>query len=210
MSQTSDDAWSLQFAAKKSLRYHAARRAFFDGAHRWTMAIVAIGGSTAFIGIIGEATEWAKWAALVLTIAGALDVAFGFSERARQHNSLYQRWSDLLAEMLRYGPPTESVLREWQAQRALIEKDEPTPLSALNVICHNTEAEVQQLGLENFYHVRWYQSLFRHLLTIPPDYFPPKEEWRKKPVSKFRKIVIFVLILVVGVAVGAFIAWRLF
>ena len=145
------------------------------------MAIAAIGGSTAFLALMGDATLIAKIAAAIIAVTAALDVVIGFSERARVHDDLYRRWSDLVAKMIRHGPPSEEVLRDWMAERTLIEKEEPTPLSALNVICHNEEAEVRGYGEDMLWHIRRYQRAFCHLLTLPPNDFPTREEWKKRP-----------------------------
>ena len=149
------------------------------------MAIAAIGGSAAFIALIGDATLIAKIIAAIIAVTAALDVVIGFSERARVHDDLYRRWSDLEAKMIRHGTPTEKVLRGWKADRTLIEKEEPTPLSALNVICHNEEAEVREYGEDKLHHVRWYQRAFCHLVTLPPNNFPTLAEWKKR-TPRFR------------------------
>lgn len=172
---------ALKFGANKSLRYHAARRLFFDRIHRGGMAVAAIGGSAAFVALIGGGTVLATFAAAIIAVAASLDVAIGFSERARHHDELYRRWSDLVAEMIRHGPPEEQVLRNWMAERTLIEKEKPTPLAALNVICHNEEAEVQGYGDDQLRHVRWPQRLFCHLFTFPPNNFPTFAERRQRP-----------------------------
>ncbi len=87
--------------------------------------------------------------------------------------------------MIRHGPPTDEVLRDWMADRTLIEKEDPTPLSALNVICHNEEAEVRSYGEDTLRHVRWYQRAFCHLVTLPPNNFPTLAEWKKR-TPRFR------------------------
>lgn len=193
---TDPDLDALKFGANVSLRYHAARRAFFDGLHRFVMAAAAIGGSAAFVAVVGGQTGVAKLATFVLATAAALDVAFGFSEKARHHDYLYRRWADLVVEMIRHGPPIPEVLRGWLAERTLIEKEEPTPLDALNVVCHNIEAEVQRYGDESIYHVRWYQHLFRHFTTLPPNQFSAQNEWKKWTGIKgvFTSISVYVVI----------------
>ena len=138
--------------------------------------MTAIVGSVTFVALFGGETLLATYAAALIALIAALDVAVGFSERARHHNYLYGRWSDLLVQILRHGPPEEQLLRDWLAERALIEKEEPTPISVLDIICHNKEAEAQGYGEDVTRHVRWYQWLFCHLLTIPPNYFPTREE----------------------------------
>ena len=82
---------ALKFGANKSLRYHSARRSFLDTMHRTVMAVAAIGGSAAFVALIGDKILLAKTAAATIAVVAALDVVIGFSERARHHDDLYRR-----------------------------------------------------------------------------------------------------------------------
>src|SRR5207244_3332421 len=47
------DLIALEFGIHKSLRYHAKRRAFFDGFHRIATAITVIAASAVFFALIG-------------------------------------------------------------------------------------------------------------------------------------------------------------
>ena len=166
----SDDLYKIDFAIGKSLRYHAKRRSFFDFIHRGSQAVSALAGSAAFVSLVGgQSPELAKIAAALLAAVSALNLVIGFSERARQYDGLYKRFSDLAVEIAECTQPTEELVRKWKAARLRIEKDEPTPLSALNVICHNEEAEARGLGIEYQYKIGILKSTFRHLFTFPPD-----------------------------------------
>lgn len=72
------------------------------------------------------------------------------------------------------GSPSKDQVREWRAQRLLIEKDEPTQIAALNIRCHNEEAEARDYGNDQIYKIRWYQVALSHILTLPPNRFDPK------------------------------------
>jgi hypothetical protein len=137
---------AAEFGVHKSIRYHARRRAFLNALHRGTLAIVSLSGTATFVALIGGESVAAKWVALGIAILAGLDAIIGYAEHARTHDSLYRRFCDLAAEIARIPNPTEDQIREWRAQRLTIEKDEPTSLDALNVRCHNEEAEARGYG----------------------------------------------------------------
>lgn len=134
----------------------------------------AMGGSVAYVAIIGERTNIAGVAAIVLAISTALDLVVGYSGRARKHDNLYRRYSNLAAEIAKTGSPTGEQVRLWRGERLLIEKDEPTVKGVLSVRCHNEEAEARNYGEEHQYRVRWYQYLFAQLISLPPNKFARK------------------------------------
>lgn len=175
MTEPSSDLVKLVFGVHKSLRYHAKRRSFFEALHRASVAIIAIGGTSAFVTIVQGQPEVGKWIALVLAIVALLDVVIGYAEHARRHDSLYWRFSDLAADIARTGEPSEENIRLWLERRLLVEKDEPTLIAALNVRCHNEEAQARGYGPDHLYRVRWYQAAFSHFLTLPPHNFKPLE-----------------------------------
>lgn len=170
---TKSSLHELRFGIGKSLRYHAKRRSFFELLHRATMAIVAVGGSAAFASILGDISELATGAAFVLTVLATLDAAIGYSQKARQHDELFKRFSDLSIKLESEGRPKAQFIRELKAQRLLIEKDEPTELAALNIICYNEQAESMGYDDSHMRKVHGLQKLFAHLFTFPPNKFPP-------------------------------------
>ena len=147
------------------------------------MALAAIGGSAAFVAILGDNAEIAMGLALALAFGTALDLVFGFSPMARRHDDLYRRFSDLAADITTSSSPSEEEIRRWRERRLLIEKDEPTQIDALNVRCHNEEAEARGLGKEDTYYIRWYQVALSQLFTLPPYNFPPlaSPNYREEP-----------------------------
>lgn len=162
--------YSLDFTVHVSLRYHARRRAFFDAAHRISIALVAVGGSAGFVAILGDETTLAKFVTAFLAVVATLDLVIGYSERARDYDSLYRRFSDLAVSIAGVTDPSEDQIREWTSERMRIEKDEPTSIDVLNVICHNEEAEARGQS-ESKFKVRWWQRPMCHLVTLPPNHY---------------------------------------
>lgn len=167
---------ALDFGVHTAIRYHVKRRAFFDVLHRVSMLVAVVGGSAAFFALIGERTEIGQIAALVVAIATALDLVFAFPEKAREHDKLAERFSDLAADLafVEAGMVDERRLAELKVRRLGLEKGEPTALDALNVICHNEEAEARGYGRDQIYRVGWGQKIFAQLITFP--WFHPTAE----------------------------------
>ena len=170
-----DEIAKLEFGVHKSLRYHAKRRAFLLSLHRFTVAIAAITGSAAFVSLVGDNPGLAAGLSLFVAIVTGRDAVFGYAEHARIHDDLYKRFTDLAVDIERVGMnATVSTLHELRATRLLIEKDEPTSITALNIKCHNEEAEARGLTTDRV-RLYGYQSLFANFMTLPPDFFPQLE-----------------------------------
>jgi hypothetical protein len=121
----------LSYAVDKSLRYHQRRRGFFDATHSFVMFGVLICGSAAFAG------AWPAFAGAVAAILGALDLVFQFSHKARDHQLLFQRFSNLNVD-LRTLKSTDIIgLENAEKQRLKIEADEPPVYWALDADCDN-------------------------------------------------------------------------
>lgn len=174
--EVSSELIALDFGVHKSIRYHVKRRAFFDVMHRVAMLIAVIGGSAAFFALIGEKTEVGQIAALTVAIATALDLVFAFPENAREHDKLAERFSDLAVELAlaQSGAVDGRRLAELKGKRLALERGEPTALDALNVICHNEEAEARGYDRDQIYRVGWGQKIFAQLITFP--WFHPTAE----------------------------------
>lgn len=174
--EVSSELIALDFGVHKSIRYHVKRRAFFDVMHRVAMLIAVIGGSAAFFALIGEKTEVGQIAALTVAIATALDLVFAFPENAREHDKLAERFSDLAVELAlaQSGAVDGRRLAELKGKRLALERGEPTALDALNVICHNEEAEARGYDRDQMYRVGWGQKIFAQLITFP--WFHPTAE----------------------------------
>lgn len=170
------DLIALDFGVHKSIRYHAKRRAFFDVTHRVAMLVAVISGSAAFFALVGDRTQVGQIAALVVAIATALDLVFALPENAREHDKLAERFSDLAGELAvaESGLVDGRAIAVLKAKRLAIEKGEPTALDALNVICHNEEAEARGYGRDHIYRVGWGQKVFAQVITFP--WFHPNAE----------------------------------
>lgn len=137
--------YSLEFAVRKSIRYHSKRRKFFDSLDYFTKCVTTLTGSSAFVALLPATTliVYGYPLALILTAIVAFfstcDLVFGFSKKSQLHDGLQRKFSALLRLIL-LNNPTDDLVRKWQAERIEIEQDEPTHLTLLTDVCHNEEA----------------------------------------------------------------------
>ena len=143
--------WKLDFGVSKSLRYHAARRRWFENLHYAAQGAAVVSAVAAFLAVYGVQAESAARAAVFLATLTFVDLILGFYRRADVHTRLYQRFSALAAEMAVRDMPTREDYGRWSAERLRIEGDEPPPLSTLNVLCHNLEAQARDLPAREQY-----------------------------------------------------------
>ncbi len=164
-----DRIFALKFAIEKSLRYHQRRRGFFDAMHNAIMFGVIICGSAAFAG------ESPKLAGAIAALIGALDLVFQFSHKARDHQSLFQRFSELNVAVTTTEISTNKELDILVAKRLKIESDEPPIFWALEADCDNETAIAwgrdKSSGLIR---LEWYQRLFMNFLRFDRTVFPDR------------------------------------
>jgi hypothetical protein len=97
---------------------------------------VLLSGSAAF----ANALDNPRWFGLVAATLGALDLVFGFSHRARDHEVLHKRFTDLAADLRTTASPTQEEVQRWERRRLEIEADEPPTYWALEASCWNEVA----------------------------------------------------------------------
>ncbi len=158
----------LDFSVHVSMRYHARRRAWYDRFHRFTMLIIAVGGSAGVAAIYGGLLAEAEYLAIAVAAAGALGLAFSLPERARIEDALYRRFTLLAAEIADAPAIGDFDLRAWEAKRLLIRADADDRLEILHRICHNLEAEARGYSPERRYRLWPWQRLLAQLFSLPP------------------------------------------
>ena len=122
----------LDYAVEKSMRYHQRRRGFYDSFHKAVMFLIVVLGSAAFAEVIVEAPYLAAAAAVL----AAIHLVWGLSNRARDHEILFRRFSDL-AIKIRSEEATSESYASWKKERISIETDEPPIFKALEADCDN-------------------------------------------------------------------------
>ncbi len=149
------ELWNIDFGVKKSMRYHARRRAFFEKLENATRVIVAISGASAFSALMGDYALLSKIATGLVTVFALADIVLGFGRRAREQDTLYRHFSEMAADIAKIEHPTVTQISELKARRLRLEADEPNIIDALERKCWNDEAasrgtaadELQKLSL---------------------------------------------------------------
>ena len=157
-----DQAHVLDFHVDRSMRYHQRMRGHYD---TWNRAVL-------FVAILfGAGSPFAEVPAYLGT-AAAVIVAFNLvwepSHRARDHESLFQRFSELTA-LIRSSEPTDENLRSWRKQREDIQRSERPLFCALEADCHNEACRA--LGqTQELVKITWWQR--RTMYWIRHDKVP--------------------------------------
>jgi hypothetical protein len=134
--------WDIDFGVKKSIRYHARRRAFYDRLENWTKILVAVSGAAAFATLIGNPDHWfPKIATAFVAAFGLADVVLNFGARARLHEELYRKFSELAVEIATTSRAAAVDVAKFRALRLTLETSEPPIIDALERECWNAEAE---------------------------------------------------------------------
>ena len=160
----------LNFAVERSMRYHSRRRGFYDSFHKMIMFFIILLGSAAFAHIplyLFDSNFYVLGA--IVSILAAIDLVWGMSHRARDHELLFRRFSNL-AIRIRTEKSSEDVYKEWVKERITIEMDEPPIYCALEADCDNEvrrawgrDKELVKIGLwyrATMYVARWSQKNF--------------------------------------------------
>lgn len=133
-----DAAYGLLFDVRRSVRYHDKRAAFFDRMHRVTNALtILLAGSVVFdIARPGNTPTWMQSLALAGALMSVADLVVGWSKSANVHGDLKRRFAELERRMM-LGPVQGECWVQYQADRLLIEMDEPAVYKMLDTLCHN-------------------------------------------------------------------------
>lgn len=119
----------LFYQVEKSMRYHQRRRGFYDLVHRWMMFLIILFGGGAIVSkpeIFGAAAS----------AIAAVNLVWNTSHKARDHEMLFRRFSDLAME-IQTNMAAVDRYPEWEAARKRIESDEHPVYYALEADCDN-------------------------------------------------------------------------
>lgn len=161
----------LLFGVKRSVRYHAKRRQFFERCHRLIKIFALIAGSAAFVSVVKDNKLLAVTCTLITTFFSALDMIIKFSENARIHTELAQEFVDLqqmivAVDEAKSAVELQVILRGLMASRLKIETKEPPILRVLDTLCHNELLRAEGYDTKDYVQVNWYQRLMSQIVDI--------------------------------------------
>lgn len=151
----------LLFGVRKSVRYHARRRQFFDRLSKAITIFTTIGGIGTVTAVLAKASPgWTLAYGALAGVASIVDIVIGCAEAARRHSDLAREFIQLERDIIRGGNLSEGEITNLTCRRLEIEEEEPTVLRVLDLQCHNELCRA--LGYESCHEVKltWYQRLF--------------------------------------------------
>lgn len=157
----------LLFGIRKSIRYHNARRRFYERFQSITAALcVMFGTATSFAVLSGVGAYWAAGAAAIVTLAAAADLVMGTSAKMRLHHDLSRRFIALERLVIQRIHPNAIEIRHWESERLNIQADEPPTLRVLDVIVGNELLQAYGADSSQLIPVRWYQRWSAHFVDV--------------------------------------------
>lgn len=169
MTDEAEYLWELRhrtlYRAELSKLYHRKREKFFDAADRLGKFVTVVAGAAAVATLVGN--EWRAVLAAIASLAGALSLVFGISERARRHSELANQHGMVVAEIIAAGERdfTEDDLKRWGTKLAQIEAGEPRTLAALTRQCQNDLAIAMDKP-DSFFPLKLYERMFLHICSF--------------------------------------------
>ena len=139
-----DGYYDLCFAVERCRRYHAKMQAFYDWCYHLTRAATALTGTASFFVLLAQGTEIAKYLTGIVAAAAALDSVFRFNRKARAHEALSRRFTDLSSKIAAWEPIPANLKRA-RAERLKIEKDEPPVRRLVDLQAQNEECRSRGL-----------------------------------------------------------------
>jgi hypothetical protein len=146
-------AHGLKFAIDKSIRYHQRRRAHYDRIHRMLMFLIILSGSAAFASVTVPFVP-SQWFGAVAAVIAALDLVWGFSHRARDHEILVRDFTELAATV-NATEISVPALAAWTNRRLEIEAKEPPTFWAVEADCYNEAARALDADREFLVSIPW-------------------------------------------------------
>lgn len=135
-----DRLWDVRFRIGYSVRYHRDRERMLDLLDKGAKAIAVIGGTATVTTLINKVPELVLWVGVAITVSSVLSLVFDLARRARVHNDAARKLLDLEARIARVPQPGLDQIAEFEADLAVIERDEPASLTLLVQDCQNREA----------------------------------------------------------------------
>jgi hypothetical protein len=146
---TAAEIQRLRFEATVNGRYHTSRRGWYELMHRWCMFVVVIGGAAAVAEAVGQGHKHSWIVALIPTIAGTVDLVFGFSEKAAEHARLQERSFDIVAEIELGADAAEKICERGWASIARICSQESKTMRVVQALAYNDTKEGSQKNVQD-------------------------------------------------------------
>jgi hypothetical protein len=185
VSEWSEDGYyDIHFAVERCRRYHAKMQAYFDGCYNLTRVATALTGTASFFSLIsgGAGTEIAKYLTGIVAAAATFDQVFRFNRKARLHEALARRFTDLSSKIASWEPAQQN-LKKARAERLRIEKDEPPVKRLIDLHSQNEEVRARGISDEHCVPLSRIQRTFGYVWTFDMIRLEVWEVERRKKAS---------------------------
>ena len=140
-------------------------QAFYDWCYNLTRAATALTGTASFFVLLAKGTEIAKYLTAVVAASAALDSVFRFNRKARMHEALARRFTDLSSKIASWEP-VPANLKKARTERLRIEKDEPPVRRLIDLQAQNEEARSRDLLSDNLVPLSLLQRKLGYVFTF--------------------------------------------
>ena len=114
--------------------------------------------------LLAKGTEIAKYLTAVVAAAAALDSVFRFNRKARTHETLCRRFTDLSSKIAGWEP-TPANLRKARVERLRIERDEPPVRRLVDLQAYNEELRALGKPETVLVPLTWWQRTVGYVFT---------------------------------------------
>ena len=129
---------NLLFGVRRSVRYHARRRRFFDRLGKFITFFTVVTGVGTVTTLLAESKIATLVCGLLVAVFSTIDLVVGCAESARRHSDLAWDFTQLESQMVKAGDDlTDAEIADFICRRLEIESEEPTILRVLDLLCHN-------------------------------------------------------------------------
>jgi len=153
-----DDIFGLKFDAGKSIRYHSHLRAMWRKADHFNKVFTLFSGTSVIVSLLSENKKVELAAAISTAALSAMDIVFGFSDKALVHDRFYKKWASYSAD-LEEREETLKTLKEFKVKRLKLEREESDIIRFVERYSSFEEAMAQGAEIAPVWNVNWLGKL---------------------------------------------------
>jgi hypothetical protein len=151
-----ENAYELTLTVRMSTRYHSLCERWFLKLNKLVTFCNVFLGSGVVWTSFSSAPKATAGFGMVIALLSALDVTFGFAQKANQHRDLYRRYAQLDAAIARESLTAEEIL----ARTREIEADEPPIINAFRIFAYRQNLATEgQPEHEPTVRLSWFQRV---------------------------------------------------
>ncbi len=159
----------LLFDIRRSIRYHTYRRKFFDNVNNFvTASSLILGSATVGVALSTLYAHYTVWTGAATAILSAINLVARTTEKARLHNDLVKKFSEIEKKIVLKPVVTAEDVRQWRAEVITIEMEEPPVKIILDTICHNELVYILDYDESSVVKIGPIQKAFSQFIDINP------------------------------------------